>query len=180
MTDPSASDSTTDLVIIRGPSGSSTSSAKAARAFGVPSGTFSSGVDLTLGPGGSVIEVKASSSIADVTEGAREFLSSHGTRRQAAQAMQALREIEGVLNGYEHLDLPMIRIHGERDGSIGLSWRFNDALFGVAIRRSSKESSWFLVQGDSATGLRADGSLTEVFYQKQLPALFELLIRAQS
>lgn len=169
----------TDKLISRRKKSNANSSQHDLESFGIPSGTYSAGIDVVLEQDNSLLLIQAKSGISGLTQGARNYLKKYKNKKQVAQASRVLSSIEDILKGYSNLDLPEIRVLAAKDKTLALSWKFNDALFGVSIQPETRESSWFLLQGDVETGFRADGYLNEDFYVNKLPSLFDVLRRSQ-
>ena len=170
----------TDRLITKRTKSNANSSQHDLKSIGIPSGTYSTGIDVVLEQNNSLLLIQAKNGISGLTQGARNFLKRYKNKKQAAQANRVLESIENLLKGYDDLDLPEIRILSAKDRSLGLSWRFKDALFGVAIQPDTSESSWFLSQGNVATGFKADGYLDDDFYENKLPSLLDVLRKSQN
>ncbi|MFN8404122.1 MAG: hypothetical protein U0V48_11285 [Anaerolineales bacterium] len=145
----------------------------------LPTGTFSSGVDLSFLDGSTLLLVQTKRGIPNLTQKAKEYLKGKINKKQLKQALELLEAIENLVKGYDDLDLSGISMSIAEDGSLAISWRVETALFGTAIRPKITESSWFLVQGDVEKGYKADGYLDELDYETQLPYLVQMLIKTQ-
>ena len=168
-------DSKTDKLIKRTGRISSNSSNDEIEFFGLPTGTFSAGADVTLKANDSLVLTQAKRGVSALNQRARDYLKNYRNKEQAKQVIKLLRAIEDLLKGYDDLNLPEIRISSAQDGSIALNWRVGTAFFGAAIRPNITESSWFLIQGDVEKGYKADGYLDELDYETQLPSMIQLL-----
>lgn len=142
----------------------------------IQTGTFSAGINLIYASDNSISLVEAKNTSLDFSNKAKLYLKNFKNKKQAKQAIDFLIAIEKSLSSYEGIDFSGIRMAIVPDSSISISWRVKTALFGAAIRPDANESSWFLIQGDVEKGYKADGYLSELDYEIQLPTLLQLLI----
>ena len=168
----SKQNSETDLLI----KSSSTSSSDEVEFLNLPTGTFSRGADILYGSGNFLTLAQPRPGFSDLIQKARRHLVRRKNKKQAKQAIDLLEAIGDIVKEYPDLDISGIRMATAEDNSISLSWSAKRTLFGAAIRSNTKESSWFLVQGDGERGYKADGYLSELDYEIQLPAQIQIVI----
>jgi len=139
---------------------------------GFPTGTYSAGADLVYTSGNSVMLVQKKQDDSDLKKKVKNYLKNYRNRAQVNQALNAIENVNKLLIEYDDLGLPEFGIVKAEDKSLGLSWRFPEALFGIFIQPDISESSWFLIMGDIDKGLKADGNLDDLDYEIQLSPLF--------
>jgi hypothetical protein len=108
---------------------------------------------------------------------AKKYIKKNSDEDQVKQLQKLLNDLINNLIGYENVNLPLIRISLSEDKSIALSWHIGNAYFGAAIQKDISKSSWFLIQGGTR-GYKADGYLDDPNFKKQLPSIFNLLIKS--
>jgi hypothetical protein len=156
-----------------------TSSSDKAKFSSIPTGTFSGGIVLDFDTS-SISLLQTKENISDLTKKAKDRIKRYKNKSQVKQALNALDNIDKLLSGYEDLGLPEFNVSEAADKSIGISWRFPRALFGIFIQPNTIESSWFLIMGDIEKGLKADGNLDDLDYELQLSPLFDALRKLQT